>query len=403
MRDAVAPIPRVLLVSRTRYRFPLDGAAARKFAALGEVMTWRMLARGGGPGGDGRMRLLARFPAAALDGLVFNLRLPFTLARELRRTQPDAVVAQDPFAGLAALIARRLAGKKVPVVVEVHGDWRTATRLYGGRVRRLLAVPGDAAARVALRRADAVRAISNYTAGLAAGVRGSVDAQFPTFLDLAPCTALPLAPLPEGQVALFVGVLERYKNIDGLLAAWKRVHRRLPAARLRIVGTGSLEREILRAIALDDSIEYRASLTRDGVVAALDGSTCLVLPSRSEGMGRIVVEALARGRPVVASMVGGLPELVHDGVNGALVDPDDPDAIADALVALLQDRELAARLGANGAAWASTLDTRPTRFAQLLRDLVDVARGPVELPAADDVDELRDAWAGSSSGRALRT
>src|SRR5204863_7141560 len=87
-------------------------------------------------------------------------------------------------------------------------------------------------------------------------------------------------------------------------------------------------------------------LTPGEVATALDDSTLLVLPSRSEGMGRVIVEAFCRGRPVVASRVGGIPDLVQDESNGLLVDPGDTDGIADALVRVLADSDLAARLGA---------------------------------------------------------
>src|SRR5207237_7755906 len=89
--------------------------------------------------------------------------LPFRLARELRDFRPDAVLAQDPYVAAAALLARRLARVPAKVAVDVHGDWRTATRLYGSPLRRALAPPADAVAGWALRRADAVRSVSPFT------------------------------------------------------------------------------------------------------------------------------------------------------------------------------------------------------------------------------------------------
>ena len=72
------------------------------------------------------------------------------------------------------------------------------------------------------------------------------------------------------------------------------------------------------------------------------------MPSRSEGMGRLALEAHGRGRPVVASAVGGLPEVVEDGETGVLVPPDDPDSLADAIVKLLEDPERARAMGRQG-------------------------------------------------------
>ena len=72
----------------------------------------------------------------------------------------------------------------------------------------------------------------------------------------------------------------------------------------------------------------------------------LVLPSRSEGMGRVLVEAFCRGRAVIGTRAGSIPDLVEDGVSGVLVPPDDANALADAIARVLADRSLPERLGA---------------------------------------------------------
>ena len=96
----------------------------------------------------------------------------------------------------------------------------------------------------------------------------------------------------------------------------------------------------------------------------------LVLPSRSEGMGRVVIEAFLRGRPVLGSDVGGIRDLVTDGVNGVLVEPD-PDAIAAALVRLLGDPAELARLAAARARRRRALARRrPEEYAERVRALV---------------------------------
>jgi glycosyltransferase involved in cell wall biosynthesis len=103
---------------------------------------------------------------------------------------------------------------------------------------------------------------------------------------------------------------------------------------------------------------------------ALDASTALVLPSRSEGMGRVVVEALCRGRPVVATRVGGIPDLVRGGENGLLVEPGDTRALADALVRILTDQELAERLAARTRESVEPWLATPEEYAARLRDAV---------------------------------
>src|SRR5207248_1111822 len=160
-------------------------------------------------------------------------------ARELRAFRPDAVLAQDPYVGAAGLVARRLARVPARVAVDGHGDWRTATRLYGSPLRRALSPVADAVAGLALRRADAIRTVSPFTSRLVRAAGLEPAAEFPAWMDLSPFLG-PQAPLPERPTALFVGVLERYKNVDGLLAAWKLVQERLPEARLRVLSDRAL-------------------------------------------------------------------------------------------------------------------------------------------------------------------
>ena len=116
---------------------------------------------------------------------------------------------------------------------------------------------------------------------------------------------------------------------------------------------------------------WHERLEPEAVARELDESTVLVLPSRSEGMGRVVVEAQLRGRAVVASRVGGLPDLVAAGENGLLVEPGDMAALADALVAVLADPDLAGRLGTAARAAGERRLTTPDEYAGRLRALVE--------------------------------
>ena len=187
-------------------------------------------------------------------------------------------------------------------------------------------------------------------------------------------TERPLRPLPETPTALFVGVLERYKNVDGLVAAWRRVADRLPDARLVVVGKGPLQAEVEQLQAdLPERVELIAELPPEGVSAALDDATLLVLPSRHEGLGRVVIEAFARGRGVVASRAGGVLDLVDDGVQGLLVDPEDTVGLAGALATVLSQREVAERLGAAASARFADWNQTADEFAARTKELVDAA------------------------------
>jgi glycosyltransferase involved in cell wall biosynthesis len=357
--------PRVLFVGRGRLTLPLPAWLAKKWDALSNVFEVRVLNAGTGSGDD-RFRMLP-------DGaLAFYSRLPVEITRELRTFRPNVVVASDPFLGIAALAARIAARSSARVVVEVHGDPSTFTRGYGSSLRRGLAPVADAAARSGIKHADATRALSAFTSSIVEEIRGvPATASFPTYSDLEVFENTPRSPVPEDPNVVFVGALEAYKNVDGLAAAWRRVAAHLPQARLTVIGRGSRRPVIENLVADVPGVEHVASLEPSGVVAALDRSRALVLPSWPEGHGRVVLEAFARGRTVVATDAGGIPDIVTDDADGLLVPRADAAALADALVRILRDHDLAVRLGAAAresyAPWHQTAED----FAASYRELVD--------------------------------
>ena len=360
--------PRVLMVGRTRYRLPLSPPLQRKFDALSEQVDVRVLASGRN-GGDPRFVLVP--PAKGLDGALFWASLPARIAREVRRFRPDAILAQSPYEAAAAVAALRLARADARVLVDVHGDWRTSTRLYGSPLRRLLGPVADRVALRGLRGADTVRTISDYTTRLVRDAGIEPGDVFPAFMDLEPFLDLP-RPLPEQPRALFVGVLELYKNVDGLADAWRSAAPRVAEATLHVVGSGTRTDVVERLVAdLPEQTRWTKELSAEEVAAALDDSTLLVLPSRSEGLGRVIVEALCRGRPVLAAAVGGIRDIVRDGENGILVPPGDTHALADALVRLLSDPVEAERLAAGARPSVEPWLATPEEYALRVRSLVD--------------------------------
>jgi glycosyltransferase involved in cell wall biosynthesis len=368
----------VLFVSRERFRLPLDGAQKRKWDAVADVVEHRVLAAApeGWPTSDEHFRLIGPASPRVLDGAIFYLLLPWRLASELRSFRPDAALVQGVHEASALLTARRLAGVQTKVILDVQGDWHEATRLYGSRLRSLLNPVNDAVAPFAVRRVEAVRTVSTQTTGLVQALGVEPAAVFPSYVDAEAFLARPPEPLPEAPRAAFVGVLERYKGFDTLVAAWRLAAPRAPDAVLHIVGDGTL-RDAADQLAADlpAQTEWSRQLTADEVAAAMDASWLFCLPSRSEGLPRVALEAAARGRAIVGGNRAGIPDVVQDGVNGLLVDPDDATGLADALVRILSDRDLAERLGTaarrTGEEWGIT----PAEYAAKVRALVDGVLG----------------------------
>lgn len=162
--------------------------------------------------------------------------------------------------------------------------------------------------------------------------------------------ALPhgLAPAaaPAVPVVLFLGRLRDKKGVFDLLEAWPRVLTACPQARLLLAGDGELAAVAARAEALGVAASVSLPGWLDGArkAAALREAAVFVLPSYFEGLPIGVLEAMAAGVPVVATPVGGLPDLLCDGQDALLVPPGDVAALAAALTRLLGDAGLAARL-----------------------------------------------------------
>ena len=363
--------PRVLFVSR-RVQLPLSSSLARKWDAVGRELDFRVLA--GGNGHDDHFHLAPTLPA--LDGPAFFAALPVRIARELRAFRPHAVLAQGAHEAAAALAGRRLARVDTVVIADMHGDWRAPTRLYGSRLRTALNPIADRVALTGLRNADGIRTITAYTTALVRELGLEPADEFPAYMDFDSFLQEPTMPLPEKPQALFVGVLERYKNVDGLADAWRLAAPLVPDASLRLVGKGTL-RPVVEQLLRDvpDQTSWDERLTQPEVSRALDEATALVLPSRSEGMGRVVVEAFCRARPVVGTRVGGIPDLVEDDRNGLLVEPGDTQALADAIVRVLTDRTLAERLAESAHASAGFWTSSPEEFASRVRALVSRIAG----------------------------
>lgn len=154
---------------------------------------------------------------------------------------------------------------------------------------------------------------------------------------------------PSSQIVGVVARLEPEKGHPTLVEAWPKVLRAAPDSYLLIVGEGS-RRDALEAQARELRVAHRVVFTgrRDDVPAVTAALDVAVLPSYREAQGLTILEAMALSRPVVASNVGGIPEMIEDGKTGLLVPPHDPDALAAAIVRLLTNHPLADTLGRAG-------------------------------------------------------
>lgn len=170
--------------------------------------------------------------------------------------------------------------------------------------------------------------------------------------------ALAPAPLPPTPHLLCLGRLIPAKGFDVALRAFAALIPQYPHARFTIAGDGA-SRDELVALAKDlgiaERVEFTGWIEPDDVPRLINESTVVVMPSRREGMPIVAVQAAMMARPIVATPVGGLPEVVLDGETGLLVPAEDSAALAAALRTLLDDPPRAATLGQNARAHADAV------------------------------------------------
>jgi glycosyltransferase involved in cell wall biosynthesis len=288
-------------------------------------------------------------PVRYVSALTVPLALAWFLLRHVRRFETVHVHTVGLFAILATAIGRAF-GRRV--VLKAVGWWELErgvldpARRDRAWVRLALGV---------LRRASVWIAVSGALARAiaAAGIEPARIRHVPNGVDTrrfapgdrrAARAALGLdAAAPR---AVFAGRLEPVKALPTLLRAWRAVVDEVPDATLDLVGAGTLEAE-LRAersrLGLDDRVVFHGR--QPDVVPYLRAADVFVLPSSVEGLSNTLLEAMAVGRPVVATRVSGTEDMVDDGVNGLLVPPGDAAALAGGLLKVLTDPEGAALLG----------------------------------------------------------
>jgi glycosyltransferase involved in cell wall biosynthesis len=163
-------------------------------------------------------------------------------------------------------------------------------------------------------------------------------------------------PLAEAKVRLgipadavvigCVGALCEQKGQRYLIQALPLIREKVPKAQVLLVGTGP-ESDMLRTLARECGCEASVSFVgeHDDVVSFLSAMDIFAFPSIAEGLGLALIEAMGCGVPVVASSVGGVPEVVTDGWDGLLVDPRSPIALANAIIRMNTDHQLAESMG----------------------------------------------------------
>jgi glycosyltransferase involved in cell wall biosynthesis len=194
----------------------------------------------------------------------------------------------------------------------------------------------------------------------------------------------------RARTITMVACLREGKRIDVLITAAARIIARYPDVQFQIVGDGPCREQLVEQAAATGVLPHMRFLGhRDDVPAILTASDVFVLPSESEASPNVVLEAMAAALPVVASRVGGIPELVDEGVTGHLVPPGDPDALASALLDLLDHPTKRATFGRTGRARIEQQYSFDRMVAQFENLYVFGSAGPASANVRDSSERNR--------------
>ncbi|MBW4615768.1 MAG: glycosyltransferase family 4 protein [Desmonostoc vinosum HA7617-LM4] len=294
---------------------------------------------------DGAPTKLKRQPiylfVAALYILLGTCQLFWVCCKE----KPDLLHVNWPFPhGLMALPASKLLG--IPMVFSFHGAELLLANRFGFVAHILRWMTPMSAV---------VTANSSFTKGLICKLYdGPVDIiPYGMTIEAKPSKQRPPGADPR---ILFVGRLDERKGLRYLLAALPTVLTHQPV-QLRIVGKGILESEIkaqCTALGLDHVVEFLGFVTKEQLADEYASCDIFVLPAiidskgDTEGLGIVMIEALAHEKPVIASAVGGIVDVIHSSETGLLVPQKDPSMLAEAIVTLLSHPEQAHEMGRRG-------------------------------------------------------
>ena len=346
---------RIGWVDTMRYTNPLSDSQAKKWQRLTHDLGVEIFVASFAPGlrprrfnQHAQFYLWPALPIAPLRYLTAYLVAPPLVLWLILARGVNVLIAHDPYIGAAGALAKNLArlfGRRVGLVVETRGDLEQGLFMqrevrFKNLWRKFMSITGG----YALRHADALRAVSDSS-------RQQIQAlapykplmQFMSWTDSDAFTrVVPEQPVSQRSDMVYTGVLVPRKGVHILLDAFAQI----PQAHLWLIGRAAnaeyaagLHAQVER-LGLTERVTFVDHLPQDELARYMVRGRVFVLPTYSEGLPKVLIEAMLCGTPVIASAVDGIPEIVQDGVQGYLVPAGDVDALAERLRFMFQEADV---------------------------------------------------------------
>jgi glycosyltransferase involved in cell wall biosynthesis len=344
----------VCWISSARYNDPLETTTSKKWRMMAELHDYDIRITGFSTSlrphyfnEHVHFYLIPQPPTSILRYLTIFALSPLLLLYLVFRYDGKILVAQSPFEGAIGAFVKgvsRLFGKKLWLIIENHNNFEEDVFLQRdiplmGVYRKVML----ALARLAFRHGDAVRVISSSTIERATHYAPDLpQVRFMTWsdTDIFQNTQRTI-PVEDAQDMVYAGVLIPRKGVHHLLTAFSKLEH--STAQLHLVGHPENEayaeqlQQQAQELGIADRVQFVGNVSQQGLADYFAKSRVMVLPSLSEGLGRVVVEAMLLGIPVIGCRVGGIPDMITDGENGYLVEPDDVNSLAEALQKIYSD------------------------------------------------------------------
>jgi glycosyltransferase involved in cell wall biosynthesis len=268
------------------------------------------------------------------------------LKLKMEKVKIDLVSTYDPLkTGMIGMVVSKILGAKfAPEVRGVYtssAEWVDNEKSLETQLKKRLY---PMIMYVVLRSADGIKLLFkeqvDYFGKL---LNGKVIQHFPSYVAIDN-----FKNLREEKEILFVGYPFKRKGVDILIASFKKISSKYPEWKLKIIGWYPDPSEIDHAIDNHPQISRLKPVPHAEIPGHIGSCAMLVLPSRSEAMGRVLVEAMAAGKPRIGARVDGIPTVIEDGIDGLLFESENIDDLANKMDSLMSNQELRTRLGKNG-------------------------------------------------------
>jgi glycosyltransferase involved in cell wall biosynthesis len=304
----------------------------------------------------------------------------YCLRKSLTLKHIDAIVVNDPLLpGLVGYVIKLFTGAKLIVEVNTHNVSAMALNnaTWFSRLKNKL-VP--MVIRFIFSRADGVKFVNTILRETLSGSYDLSGKEVRSFFDFVPTTVFS-RQLPETPAYIFsAGFPYHIKGIDVLIRAFNLIHSEFPGLRLKITGHCPDLAPYLALAGGNSAIEFNKGVPYSEIISQFEKCLFFVLASRTEGLPRAIIDAMASGKAVVASRVGGIPELIEDGLNGYLFDSENHLMLAEKMKALLRDEPLRQQMGAAGFQVIQERYT-PEHYVDNYHELISTVLGSAQVEA----------------------